>query len=250
MWASLTKSNVGPEMLLTAPDTTTPPEETITEKSHLFIEQRNTAHNSLATSLLVRRKHRPDFPTRISLPKSDLDDEVLPSPPPTQAMLSPLPEANKRYAGHTPLIPRALSPEPGQGEEEEQKASEVEQVEENQATTPDLDEGLSGPLMLPTDPVDGADDHIALDVLDHVLEKVAKDQDRFSRLKDAPEPTAAPVQTLAEDADESLALSRKGSADSRQSASTEVVDGVRLKSPPLNFGAPYGQLSFVPPSQA
>ena len=32
-----------------------------------------------------------------------LDDEVPVSPPPSALILSPLPEANKRFAGHTPL---------------------------------------------------------------------------------------------------------------------------------------------------
>lgn len=250
VWAGLTKSNVGPEMLFTAPDTTTPPAEMITEKSQIFIDPQTATTNPIATttSLLGRRKNRPDFPTRISLPKSGLDDEVLPSPPPTQALLSPLPEANKRYAGHTPLIPRALSPEPP--EEEREQAAEEPVVEEDKTATPDVDEGLTGPLILPTNPIDGADDHIALDVLDHVLEKVAKDQDRFSKLKDAPEPAGAPAPAPvpAADVEEEVPLSRKGSADSRQSAATEFVDGVRLKSPPLNFGAPYGQLSFAPPA--
>jgi hypothetical protein len=175
------------------------------------------------------------MPTRISLPDSDLNDEVFPSPPPTHALLSPLPEANKRFAGHTPLIPRALSPvQDAQPADEEPPAPE-----EETSTTPE-DQPLIGPLILPTNPVDGAADHIALDVLDDVLEKVAKDQDRFSKLKDAPEPTAPPAAT--EKAEEGLPLSRKGSTESRSSCAAEVVDGVRLKTPPLNFGVPIGQV--------
>jgi hypothetical protein len=95
--------------------------------------------------------------------------------------------------------------------------------------------------MLPTNPVDGASDHIALEVLDDVLDKVAKDQDRFSKLKDAPEPAAASEVT--EDPDMNLPLSRKASADSRKSSTAvDLVDGVKLKTPPLNFGAPIGQV--------
>ncbi|KAF1830573.1 hypothetical protein BDW02DRAFT_93873 [Decorospora gaudefroyi] len=244
LWAGLTKTQqCRPEMLLSAPDTTTPPAEMVPDKqaqgldgilaaSHL---SRPDANASSFRSLRERRQNRPDFPTRISLPNSDMNDEIMPSPPPTHALLSPLPAANKRHAGHTPLIPRALSPV-----QDEEQAPPVED-EEAQTTTPPQDQPLIGPLMLPTNPVDGASDHIALDVLDDVLEKVAKDQDRFSKLKDAPEPSAV---AIAEDYEEDLPLSRKGSgsADSRKSSTVEVVDGVKLKSPPLNFGAPIGQV--------
>jgi hypothetical protein len=235
--------SVRPDILFTAPDTTTPPAEMITEKSQgldniIAAAQLGTLDpNSTAfRSLLERRPNRPNLPTRISLPKADgFDDEFLPSPPPTHALLSPIPEANKRHAGHTPLIPRALSPV----QDDEQTAQEAPVEEQEQSITPKHDQPLIGPLMLPTNPVDGASDHIALDVLDDVLEKIAKDQDRFSKLKDAPEPAAA--STVTEDL-EGLSLSRKASSDSRKSSTAEVVDGVILKTPPLNFGAPIGQV--------
>jgi hypothetical protein len=240
IWAGLTKmESVRPDILFTAPDTTTPPAEMITEKSQglddnlAAAQPGNVNPNSTAfRSLLERRPNRPNLPTRISLPKADgFDDEVIPSPPPTHALLSPLPEANKRYAGHTPLIPRALSPV----QDDEQSAQDAP-AEEEGSTTPKHDQPLIGPLMLPTNPVDGASDQIALDVLDDVLEKVAKDQERFSRLKEAPEPATI------DGADDDLSLSRKASSDSRKSSTVEVVDGVRLKSPRLNFGAPIGQV--------
>ena len=235
--------SVRPDILFTAPDTTTPPAEMITEKSRgldniIAAAQLGSLDPSSTAfrSLLERRPNRPNLPTRISLPKANgFDDEVIPSPPPTHALLSPLPEANKRYAGHTPLIPRALSPV----QDDEQPAPDVP-AEDEGSTTPKHDQPLIGPLMLPTNPIDGASDHIALDVLDDVLEKVAKDQERFSRLKDAPEPAAA--SAAIDGADDDLSLSRKASSDSRKSSTVEVVDGVRLKSPRLNFGTPIGQV--------
>lgn len=228
IWAGLAKrASIRPEILFTAPDTTTPPDEIITEKGQTLDNMSATTSAHVAPTLLERRKDRPGLVARISLPSSEIDDEVLPSPPPTQALLSPVPAANKLHAGHTPLIPRALSPVPG--DEEEQP------VREERVATPEYDQGLTGPLILPTNPVDGAEDHIALDVLDDELEKVAKEQDRFSKLRDAPEPT--PVETT----DDGRSLSRKISTDSHKSEDVEVVDGVRLKSPPLNFGMPLGQ---------
>jgi hypothetical protein len=243
-WAGLTRMDVRPDILFTAPDTTTPPAEMITEKSQgldniiAAVQLGTLDPNSTAfRSLLERRPNRPNLPTRISLPKANgFDDEIMPSPPPTHALLSPLPEANKRHAGHTPLIPRALSPV----QDEEQSAQDAPDGAEDQTTTPKHDQSLKGPLMLPTNPIDGASDHIALDVLDDVLEKVARDQDRFSKLKDAPEPAGASAST--DGAEDDLSLSRKASSDSRKSSAAEVVDGVILKSPPLNFGAPYGQV--------
>jgi len=242
VWAGLCRMHVRPDILFTAPDTTTPPAEMVTDKLQgldniMTGAQLGTLDSNSASlqSLLQRRHKRPDMPTRISLPQSDVDDQVLPSPPPTHALLSPLPEANKRFAGHTPLIPRALSPV-----QDEQPAVQEPPAQEEQAGTPLEDQPLIGPLMLPTNPVDGASDHIALEVLDDVLEKVAKDQDRFSKLKGAPDPAAPPA--AAENAQEDLPLSHKASAGSRNPCATKLVDGVRLKSPPLNFGAPIGQV--------
>lgn len=239
VWAGLTKMDVRPDILFTAPDTTTPPAEMIATQKPLSLDNMITApqlgtldpNGSSFKTLLERRTNRPGIPTRISLPDSELDDEIFPSPPPSHALLSPLPEANKRYAGHTPLIPRSFSPV-----QDEMPEPAQQPVVEEPLYAPDDDESLSGPLMLPTNPVDGASDHIALDVLDDVLEKVAKDQERFSKLKDAPEP--APV---AKNVEGDLPLSRKTSADSRKSTA-EVVDGVKLKTPPLNFGVPIGQV--------
>ena len=254
VWAGLTKMDVRPDILFTAPDTTTPPAEMIATHKPLSLDNIVSAaqlgsldsSSSPFKTLLERRHNRPGIPTRISLPNSELDDEVFPSPPPSHALMSPLPEANKRYAGHTPLIPRSFSPV-----QEDMPELAHQQATEEPLHVPTDDQPLIGPLMLPTNPVDGADDHIALDVLDDVLEQVAKDQERFSRLKDAPEPVP-----VAKNIEEDLPLSRKASADSRRSSNNspksstdsrkssaaEFVDGVRLKTPPLNFGMPIGQV--------
>ncbi|KAF1847483.1 uncharacterized protein K460DRAFT_332513 [Cucurbitaria berberidis CBS 394.84] len=233
IWAGLAKRElVRPDILFTAPDTTTPPDEMITDKAQTLDRIPSITDASVASTLLERRTNRPGLVARISLPSSELDDEILPSPPPTQANLSPVPAANKLHAGHTPLIPRALSPVLGDSE----LLVEVQPFVEERVATPEHDQGLKGPLVLPTNPVDGADDHIALDALDDELAKIAKEQKRFSKLRDAPEPT--PAETTAD----TLPLSRKVSADSRQSSEdVVVVDGVRLKNPPLNFGMPLGQ---------
>jgi hypothetical protein len=245
VWAGLTKMDIRPDILFTAPDTTTPPAELISDKRQDMNGIAATAqlgslnpHNTSLGGMFQKRQKRPELPTRISLPNSELDDEVLPSPPPTHAVLSPLPEANKLHAGHTPLIPRALSPV----HDEEPAVLTEPPVAANEEDTSTLleDQPLIGPLMLPTNPVEGASDHIALDVLDDVLEQVAKDQERFSKLKDAPEPSAAAA--VVENAEQGPPLSRDTSTDSRKSASIEVVDGVRLKTPPLNFGVPIGQV--------
>lgn len=270
--AGLTKGDfVRPEFLFTAPDTTTPPDEMLTAKQqfpqlpHHPVQappQSQSHHSSLPSqpsqplsqlgvssgaSLLERRQNRPGLPSHISL---SLDDEAPPSPPPTQAALSPLPVANKLHAGHTPLLP--LSPVLDELKEIE-RAAPVEE-EENQSATPQHDIALQGPLTLPTNPVDGAEDHnITLDALDNVLNQVAAEQERFTTLKDAPSPTIAVQTGTSEPATQNteptpqstsshgeLPLSRQGSADSRRSE-IQNVDGVILKTPPLNFGKPLGE---------
>lgn len=256
---------VRPEFLFTAPDTTTPPDETLTEKQqpaspHFTPSQQPLPQKtSSGPSLLERRLNRPGLHAPISLP---LDDEVPRSPPPTQAALSPLPVANKLHAGHTPLLP--LSPVLDELEVIAQAAPEED---EDQSATPQQDTALEGPLTLPTNPVDGASDqNITLDALDGALSRLAMEQERFSRLKDAPEPTSSSPQAVhtvptvpptasswsrsvtqsaqptpdQASSDINLSLSRQGSADSRRSEN-QNVDGVILKSPPLNFGKPLGE---------
>jgi hypothetical protein len=125
------------------PNTSTPPDEPLTNKQQTVdnltsispAEQRGQpqtpplskkssedADNAQPTStspLLARRQNRPKFVAHIDMPSPEmkaavatetlsaayeaLDDEVPVSPPPSALILSPLPEANKRFAGHTPL---------------------------------------------------------------------------------------------------------------------------------------------------
>ncbi|KAI8942109.1 hypothetical protein NX059_000204 [Plenodomus lindquistii] len=221
-------------------------------------------------TLLERRGNNPDLARGIPLPgasTSHLGDDLTASPPPTHAGLSPLPAANKLYAGHTPLLPRSPSPDndndlPVNGElvvEPEISNHDIN----DESSTPEQDPSLAGALSLPTlptHPVDGADEHIVLSDLDHALAAIAREQERFSKLRDAPEPASASASASAsatlsprqatstatasseDTTDDGLSLSRKGSADSR-SSHVSYVNGIPLKSPPLNFGVPMGQLS-------
>jgi hypothetical protein len=248
-WAGLTQREiVRPEFFLSPPrDTTTPPDEMITDKVQFVhgVPHILQPMSPPSASLLERRQNRAGLNPHISLPAAkiashELNDEVPLSPPTTRALLSPLPEANKRHAGHTPLIPRALSPEPDAAVAEEEQAPAEDKV-----ATPDVDEALSGALTLPTNPVDGSDEsHFGLDALDKVLSKIERqqkelrgefDDDTPAKSKPSPELVDGPTE-------DGLPLSRKGSADSHRSNATEAFDGVILKSPPSNFGAPLGSL--------
>lgn len=258
-WAALTRGAVvSPEFFLTAPDTITPPDDVLTRKLQTAEmlnalpggprQQKPAATKGL--TLLERRGNNPELASGIRLPTptqpynsaSQLDEESIPSPPPTQAAVSPLPAANKLYAGHTPLQPGSLSPV--QAELEVAPTG----LPEHDPPTPQQDPSLSGALSLatlPTNPVNGASEHISLQELDKVLEEVAYDQERFSRLKDAPESSSSAQlpkrRASQETTDDGLPLSRKGSADSRCSE-VRYLNGIPLKSPPLNFGVPMGQL--------
>lgn len=277
-WAGLMqRAVVRPEALFSPyPDTSTPPDETlVTEKAQSidnnpFIpssesrEQPQTPPRSkesaspISTSpLLTRRQNRPSFVAHIDMPSPDLktlDDEVPISPPPSGLVLSPVPEANKRFAGHTPLFPR--SPSPGQPNKQppkhlkpivpeklksmpvheliveqdfsEDADTEPQLDEESGSATPQEDIGLLGPLTLAPNPGDGSQDTILLSALDNELSKIAQQQQREDGAAEDGQP-----------------LSRKGSADS-QASEIEPVDGVTLKkTAPLNFGAPLGQVGHV-----
>lgn len=248
-WAGLMQREaVRPGILFSPPrDTTTPPDDMITEKVQSVhgVPHILQPMSPPSASLLERRQNRAGLHPHISLPAAkiashELNDEVPLSPPTTRALLSPLPEANKRHAGHTPLIPRALSPEP--------RAATVaaEQVlAEDKVATPDEDDALTGALTLPTNPVDGSDEsHFGLDALDKVLSKIERQQKelRGEFDHDLPVKSSDPTPELVDGTTEDgLPLSRKGSADSHRSGATEF-DGVILKSPPSNFGAPLGSL--------
>ncbi|KAH7379408.1 hypothetical protein DE146DRAFT_317713 [Phaeosphaeria sp. MPI-PUGE-AT-0046c] len=269
-WAGLVKHDlVRPDTFLVPPsDTPTPPDDMLTEKPqfiHAVPEIRRPppvkpTRPFQTASLLERRANRANLDPHFTLPLDELNDEVPLSPPTSRALLSPLPEANKRHAGHTPLIDRALSP----AEEAEVRLPVAEELEvqapaEDRAATPDLDEALTGALTLPPNPVDGAEDHIELSALDKVLGKIAKqqavlrgefDDDETSPKTESTMPVSkrragskSETQSDAlEMTDDGLALSRKGSADSHRSGATEEIDGIILKTPPSNFGAPLGSL--------
>jgi hypothetical protein len=265
-WAGLMqRESVRPETLLSAPpDPTTPPEDMmLTEKSQFMYggvvpsiapPQDYSASSTPATSssLLERRKNRAGLDAYIEMPAASHPlnaDESPYSPPATRAMLSPIPEANKRHAGHTPLIPRSLSPEHDAMDAFAQQVNELagslfkQSGPADQHAVDNGDEGLKGALTLPTNPTDGSQDenHIGLDTLDEVLGQIAKQQ---TSMRDEADPDAkqGPRMDSVQVGEEILPLSRKGSADSRRSVAADEVDGVLLKQPPTNFGAPLGQL--------
>lgn len=277
-WKGLTKGAiVRPEALFSPPaDATTPPDDpVITEKPQFLLQVDNvnaipsstppSAEASSATptpSLLERRRNPSGIVPHIDMPVDSLpvdeltvvyddvaitpkslpidsvisnevlDDEVLPSPPPTHALLSPLPPLNTLHAGHTPPIPDLSQ----LSDEVDPMAQQLD--DESRSTTPQQDIPLTGPLSLPSHPTDGADDTIGLDALDNVLAKIAQEQQTFSP-RDTPE-SSHPSQ--ADPTDSEWSGSRKDSASSTRSSDVKPVDGVILKSPPLNFGAPIGQM--------
>ncbi|KAH6625597.1 hypothetical protein C7974DRAFT_312693 [Boeremia exigua] len=256
-WAGLMQKNiVRPEALFAPapiPDTSTPPAEPLTNKEQCVAdlptispaEQRGQPHTppqsnnssqgevpAMSTSpLLARRQNRPDdFVPYLNLPAPDLpaiapsplDNQAPMSPPPSALPLSPVPEANRRFAGHTPLYAGSPLQEMRQPPDAD---TEPQMETESQSTTPQRDVGLTGPLSLAANPGDGSQDTILLSALDEELERVAREQARVDGTAD--------VHRLP---------SRQGSADSR-SSDVQPVDGVILKKTvPMNFGAPMGEV--------
>ncbi|KAF2995555.1 hypothetical protein E8E13_003615 [Curvularia kusanoi] len=280
-WAGLMQKNiVRPDFPY--PDTNTPPDDELTNKEQCVVSLSTispaTQHGqpqtpprskepsqeevpTMTTSpLLARRQNRPNFVPHIDLPSPELralgantlDDEVPASPPPSGLVLSPLPEANKRFAGHTPLyagspssdlpkkqppsrnlqpiVPERLRSLPVhelivEQDLDEDADTEPQLENESQSTTPQQDIGLTGPLTLAPNPVDGSKDNILLSALDNELSKIAQQQERDNS------PT-----------DEGQPLSRQESLESRMSE-PRPVDGVILKKTvPWNFGAPLGEV--------
>ena len=92
---------------------TTPPPDMPTKNLTLPSEATAAISKSMAGSMNLSpnalRKKRPSLVTRISLPE-DSDGRRSPPPTPTHAGLSPPPERNRLHAGHTPMLPRSLSP--------------------------------------------------------------------------------------------------------------------------------------------
>jgi len=262
-----------PSALLPPTNTTTPPDDMAIDKLHLdtapSISKLNM-DNLTSPTLLLRRKKRPPMVTRISMPESvfgnvKFDVENPASPPPTEMVLSPLSAANRLHAGHTPIIPRARSPLPR---------------DESDPPTPVEDEALSGPLFLPPQPGDGAEDTISLHVLDAELERVRLEQEEQEDESASPPPVPTNhhpahglVSSQPRPAAESAYLppidnvatqgSRNNSGDTGPSSDNsvdtlrssdysgttrrssadeaEVVDGVILKKPKMNLGAPLGK---------
>jgi hypothetical protein len=222
----------------------------------------------MATSpLLARRQNRPDFVPHIDLPPPEhqpryhhvfdtnvLNDEVPASPPPSALILSPLPEANKRFAGHTPLyagspklerpkkqpqgrnlrpiVPERIMSLPIHELIVEQDPIDDADTEllpesESQSTTPQQDIGLTGPLTLAPNPGDGSQDTILLSALDNELIKIARQQARDNSSNSTS--SEAP-------------LSRQESTESRTSEPRPVDGVIFKKTVPWNFGAPLGEV--------
>ncbi|KAF2015435.1 hypothetical protein BU24DRAFT_178467 [Aaosphaeria arxii CBS 175.79] len=181
-------------------------------------------------------RRRPPFRARISLPELDLDTEGPSSPPPTDALMSPLPAANTLHAGHTPIIPRSLAPIHGM--------EPVGIIPLKQALAPepepDVDLALHGPLTLPARPGDGADDRIELKALDAELERIAQEQSERDDDSDEEKDT---VKDITKDIphEGSPKASAKGSRRSSADEGLETIDGILLKKPRMNMGAPLGQ---------
>ncbi|KAF2735965.1 hypothetical protein EJ04DRAFT_178643 [Polyplosphaeria fusca] len=222
-----------------SPNTTTTPPDDMPSKELFSTDAAPVAsksvpkHDNLPPSLLLRRKKRPPLVARISLPANEVEpfgkSDDPKSPPPTELM-SPLPAANKLFAGHTPIFPRSLSPLHAKEDSAPSTPEEVAVEEE--------EEFLSGPLTLPSMPGDGAEDRIELKALDAELEKIAKVQ----HLVQDEQAGSGPSQTAEHGGQDS----RKGSVEGRRRSSAddivEVVDGVLLKKPKMNLGAPLGQI--------
>ena len=280
-WSGLMQKNIvrSEALFLSYPDASTPPDEPLTNKEQCVDDlpsvpvaerqcqpqtppeseepSKQQVPNMSTSPLLSRRQNRPSFIAHIDLPSPEaklleaLDDEVPVSPPPSALVLSPVPEANRRFAGHTPLFPRSPSPEAHKKQPpqylnpivpeklrsvpvhellveqdlSEDADTEPQLEEKSQPMTPQEDIGLTGPLTLAPNPCDGSQDTILLSVLDSELSKIAQQQQRIDGAAEDDQP-----------------LSREGSLDSRTSE-VKPMDGITLKKTvPLNFGAPLGQV--------
>jgi hypothetical protein len=230
-------------------------------------------------TLLLRRKKRPPMVARISMPESvfgnvKFDVENPASPPPTETVLSPLPAANRLHAGHTPSIPRArspldrdesdpptpiedealrgplfLPPQPGDGTEDtiplnaldaelekvrlEQEKEDAEEsvppppMPTNKGSTHGPDPSQFQPAAKPTEPP----------LYDPVPGNWNNSED-IRRSSDCSGDTRR-----SSDNSEKVRRSSDYSSGTRRSSADEVdvVDGVILKKPKMNLGAPLGQ---------
>ncbi|KAH7067820.1 hypothetical protein FB567DRAFT_256365 [Paraphoma chrysanthemicola] len=205
IWQGLTQRDDVRLVISTPHDTNTPPGETVTDKlqlDHLNSSPEPAEDNASPTTSAQTSERQPsvteesqpqqiqpsqmeseeeNHATRLidiahgSLPSFALNDDDPASPPPTHAILSPPPEANRRFAGHTPLFPPTQD---AQDPEDYFGAAAFEQAvhDDGDARTPDADEALQGALTLPANPIDGTAEHIELDALDKVLGKIARQQ--------------------------------------------------------------------------
>ena len=188
--------------------------------------------HTMQPSALLKRRTRPTLSARISTSAPGLSSEDPRSPPPTEAVMSPLPANNRLYAGHTPIFPRALSPLPqsdAHGEDHSEAHSETHSETHSEGpASPGDDVGLTGPLTLPPQPGDGTADTFPLSALDQRLENIRQAQELVSDHSDS----AADAEPAHED---------EAGPPSRRSSKEEVVDGVILKKPKMNMGKPLGQ---------
>jgi hypothetical protein len=210
-------------------DTTTPP----AEKADMPSSKLGTLNQDIPAITETKpespsgspsKRKRPDLVARISIPPADLEGRK--SPPPTHAVLSPLPAINKLHAGHTPLFPGHFSPAQEKEKSEPGTPTPVQDI-------PDV--ALTGPLTLPAQPGDGAADRIELKVLDAELEKIAQEQEECK----SDVPASVSVDSAFVDANPT---SDGESAESIGSPNSVEVDGVLLKKPRMNLGAPLGQV--------
>jgi hypothetical protein len=215
-----------PTILTHHGDATTPPDE-MPSKAEFQLPANPfdvQPSRNVSSTLLLRRQNIPQLVTSISPPANDYMHEAPLSPPPTQALMSPLPAANTMHAGHTPIFPRSRS------------SLQIRDLPDSSGqSTPQHDEELSGPLSLPALPGDGSNDRIELAVLDAELERVAHERKRESGSQSearSPDPSGEISGTEVP----TTASTRRSSENE-----VEVVDGVILKKPKWNMGAPLGQ---------
>ncbi|KAF2714678.1 hypothetical protein K504DRAFT_8049 [Pleomassaria siparia CBS 279.74] len=233
-----------PAVLSFPPDASTPPDEMPSRDLSLPAKatpstKMNVGSSSISPTLLLRRQIRPKLVARISLPPNEYDTHAPLSPPSTQACMSPLPAANTLHAGHTPLCPRSRSRSRSRSPLRSPLRMQDDPRDRSEPATPEQEDEivLTGPLTLPLQPGDGTANHIELRVLDAELERIAHHQQVGSR-QQTPETSSPTLVSEISGVDRS----RRGSPRQSSENEAEVVDGIRLKKPKMNMGAPLGQL--------
>ncbi|KAF2027562.1 hypothetical protein EK21DRAFT_71510, partial [Setomelanomma holmii] len=276
IWAGLMHRETVRLSISPPTDTSTPPDDILTQKSqfvHGFpaaTASSTDAEFSAFTAALKEAKTNPPLnmveeedttPTllqrrlsrpaeALSPPSIVLNDDDPAWPPTTRAELSPVPAANKLYAGHTPLLPPAAALSPTQETQESEDyfgqvaavaAAQQQAAKDDDARTPDADESLKGALTLPFNPVDGTDEYIELDQLDAVLSKIARQQ-AILRGSVPQAPASQIKRDSAVDSgatDDGQPLSQTVSAELKK-PKTYVKDGIVFKTGKTNFELPWG----------